>query len=118
MKIVINGVDVTNDCVVKNDTIIFCGGHWPPESLPSTGEDVQTPPASVGDNWIKIEDRLPEKPEDGNESEKWKLCCTEFGAVLLSLCYYEHNTKRWYDAHNPTPEERVAYWKQPTPPTK
>lgn len=48
MKIVINGVDVTNDCVVKNDTIIFCGGHWPPESLPSTGEDVQTPSASVG----------------------------------------------------------------------
>lgn len=28
MKVEINGVDVTNDCVVKEDTIIFYGTRW------------------------------------------------------------------------------------------
>ena len=75
--------------------------------------------SNAGNVWVSVKDRLPKKTHEANEADKWVLCCTEFGSCLLSLCYYDHNTKKWYDAFNPHHEERITHWMPlPAPPNK
>lgn len=68
-----------------------------------------------GDGWIDVKKELPDKTEF-DDATKWKLCATNFGAIILSLCYYDHVGEKWYGAINVHPEERVAYWMNLTEP--
>jgi hypothetical protein len=73
-------------------------------------------------NWISVKDELPEPVTEGAEADKWKLCCTGFGAILLSLCYYNHGSDEWFDGFNAHPETRITHWmtlpEPPIDPTK
>ena len=60
--------------------------------------------------WINVQDKLPKKVAAVNEADKWVLCSTASNACLLSLCYYDHNSKKWFDGFNSSPETRITHW--------
>ncbi len=70
-------------------------------------------------DWVAAE-VLPTIDEELEDRSEWCLCATVFGAVLLSLCYYNFKLNKWFDGFNGAPEERVAYYiplsKIPEPP--
>lgn len=66
--------------------------------------------------WVSVKNKLPD-PADNGSADQWKLCLTDFGAALLTLHYYDHELKLWFNGANPGAERRIAYWMDvPLPP--
>lgn len=59
--------------------------------------------------WHKVEDELPSKPEEDSLFSN-KVLITDGKEVYVGFCSYE--TKAWYNSTNSNRQYRITHWKE------